>query len=203
MITDLFYSNTLVTRSHVIEPYVFTNENFSRVDEICRGYTQQLATGYEGRVLEFDALEYRNNRRAVITYGPETGWLFDELRRITVHINQQYFGYELTGFHECRYTVYDKPGQHYAFHQEQLVDTFDDTELLHRKLHLRLILSEPMGYVGADLQVAVDSQETPITIIQKKASVIAIPGFIQQRVTELESGEYRYLEWTVLGPKFK
>lgn len=134
----------------------------------------------------------------------ENGWIFDILEYVGNIINNEYFQFDLIGFDRFQYTVYDKVGSHYAYHQDMAFGASKSPELHSpRKLSFSLVLSDREDYTGGDFEIIVDNINAPVNIPQKKGSIIAFPSYMIHRVTPLTSGVRKSIVFWALGPKFK
>ena len=74
--------------------------------------------------------------------------IFDKLTKVAQRANRLY-GFDLLGFTEdMQFTMYDRPGAFYDWHQDGL-----EGEMAGRKLSLVVQLSDPDDYAGGELQL--------------------------------------------------
>mgnify|MGYP001817103082 FL=1 len=146
----------------------------------------------------------RRSRTAWISADESSNWIYDKLATVAGRANRTY-DFDLIGFTEpLQYTVYDRAGAFYTWHQDGL-----DGELAIRKLSLVVQLSDPEGYEGSDLEffgdddAAEDDAADWRTKLRRRGSVIAFPAFEYHRVTPLASGERHSLVCWVGGPRFR
>jgi PKHD-type hydroxylase len=147
-------------------------------------------------------------RRSQIAWlAPDEGatWVYDKLATLAARANRVY-GFELTGFVEdLQYTVYDRPGAFYTWHQDGL-----DGEVASRKLSLVVQLSGPRDYEGGELQfLDVVEDYSPAeqarwrSATRSRGTVVAFPAFEYHCVSPLVSGVRRSLVGWVAGPRFR
>lgn len=132
----------------------------------------------------------------------ENEWLFEKIWEITKKINRESFQYDLTGFEDVQYTVYEGESSRYDFHTDMATGKLSVEERLPRKLSFSLVLSDPETFEGGDFQFYFGGHE-PQTIIQKKGRLIVFPSFNVHRVTAMKSGVRKSLVWWVVGPKLR
>ena len=147
----------------------------------------------------------RRSRIAWLAPDDATTWVYDKLASLAAKANRVY-GFDLTGFAEdLQYTVYDRPGAFYTWHQDGL-----DGEVANRKLSLVVQLSDPGDYEGGDLDfLDVVEDYTPAELAlwrrgsRSRGAVVAFPAFEYHRVSPMISGTRRSLVCWVSGPRFR
>lgn len=138
-------------------------------------------------------------------YEPDTAWLYERIADLAVHANERY-GFDLVGFTEdLQYTVYDRPGSFYTWHQDGL-----DGPVAGRKLSIVIQLSPDDAYEDADLQfLDVVEDSTPAELrrwtarVRRQGTALVFPAFEYHRVTALRSGARRSLVCWIGGPPFR
>ena len=125
-----------------------------------------------------------------------TGWVFQRMAGIVNTMNDQFFGFDLDGFFQgFQFTKYTAPGQHYAWH----IDRGGGQGV--RKLSVSLLLSDPDGYEGGDLELKFGEEEQKAERVRGMATIF--PSWTLHRVTPVTKGtRYSLVAW-VSGPPFK
>jgi len=139
--------------------------------------------------------DYRESDVAFIHPDALTGWVFQRLTASVSQLNEQFFGFDLTGFGEgLQFTRYAAPGQHYKAHIDM---GFGHTI---RKLSLVVQLSDPADYEGGELEL--DNGE-PFPMERSRGRLVAFPSWTVHRVTPVTEGtRYSLVAW-ITGPAFR
>lgn len=188
--------------THLVLPGVFSGRQCDRIIEI------GLEHGVEAAGLEHEEAPDGAIRRAGTAWIPPTEdalWIYRKLAGVAGRANRRY-RFDLTGFEEdLQFTVYDRPGSFYTWHQDGL-----DGTVGHRKLSMVVQLSDPTDYSGAELelfQVSADSSPEDLArqdeLCAARGTVVVFPSFEYHRVRPLRSGRrYSLVSW-VSGPPFR
>lgn len=208
-----------------IHPKVFTAGQCDRIVQL------GLSLPCDAAGLEGDGGEstndstLRDSRTSWIPPDPENEWIFRKLATVAERANRQY-RFDLTGFDEdLQFTVYDRPGAFYTWHQDGL-----DGTVANRKLSLVVQLSDPGDYTGGQLELfATRGEPGPAELAaaetvevdlgdpsgygssgmdgadpaHARGSVLVFPSFEFHRVTPLRSGVRHSLVCWVSGPPFR
>jgi PKHD-type hydroxylase len=194
---------TLMTYSCVTWDNWFSEENLQEIEDYCKTQTINSATVVRGNDSTLLTGDFRKSNIGFIQSNAETKWIFDSLLQLTTHINNNYYGYDLSGFDHFQYTEYNGEGSKYDYHTDMLFGDQipPDISLLPRKLSFSLILSNPDEYTGGDFEIL--TGKTSDTITQPRGRVIAFPSFVLHRVASLTSGVRKSIVFWAVGPKFK
>lgn len=143
-----------------------------------------------------DGPEIRSSSVAFLYPNEHTDWIFRRLTGIADHINRQFFGFDLTGFHQgLQFTRYTAPGQHYQWHTDR------GFGIPIRKLSASLLLSDPETFQGGDLELG-DGPEAQ-AMERKRGRIIFFPAWVRHRVTPVTEGtRYSLVAW-IGGPPFR
>ncbi len=188
-----------------IHPATFTPKQCDRILTLGAGLEAAAAAieGTHGAHIEDH--EIRDSRTAWIQPTEENSWMFNRLSRLVERANRRY-QFDLTGFGEdLQFTMYDRPGSFYSWHQDGL-----DGDASTRKLSIVVQLSDPADYSGAELQffeVAEDYERDQLedftALTQQRGTAIVFPSFEYHRVLPLRSGSRSSLVAWVTGPPFR
>jgi PKHD-type hydroxylase len=193
---------TLMTYSHVTWDNWFSEENLQKIEDYCKTQTINSATIVRGNDSTFIEDTYRKSDIGFIHSNDETKWIFDSLLQLASHLNNNYYGYDLSGFDHFQYTEYNGEGSKYDYHTDMIFgDQVRPEQLLPRKLSFSLILSNPDEYTGGDFEIQTSKKSDSVT--QPRGRVIAFPSFVLHRVAPLTSGVRKSIVFWALGPKFK
>lgn len=141
-------------------------------------------------------------------------FLYDTLTPFLYSANEEAgWKYDLSWFENVQIARYEK-NQHYSWHTDGDSDHFavypeDDLDSKNfsgnvRKVSLVACLSN--GYVGGDLELALQRQDEPNEILYPKmecGDVIVFPSYVYHRSTEITEGTKYSLAMWALGPPFK
>lgn len=171
---------------------VFTPEELDAIIEIGKSVELDKASTYGG--LQSDKI--RNSFVQFLYPGEFTKWIFARLSGAITQMNDQYFGFDLTGMEQgLQFTRYTAPGEHYDWHVDRghLTPT--------RKLSLSVQLSDPADYKGGELQFKFGKQDT--TVGKQRGMVTFFPSYTLHRVKPVTKGtRYSLVAW-ISGPPFK
>jgi len=137
-----------------------------------------------------------SHRNCTVAWLNPEGWLADKLEDAVAHINQTFFGFELSGFAEAfQYTVY-REGGWYGWHMDKGENT-----VAPRKLSLTIQLSTPDEYDGGEFQINNGSEV--LQFPREQGRVYAFPSWVLHQVTPVSRGTRRALVIWTHGPAFK
>ncbi|CAN5532008.1 hypothetical protein BH10ACT3_BH10ACT3_06490 [soil metagenome] len=191
--------------SYELHHRVFTPKQCRRIIDF--GLAQPTAGGGLEGADGFEVVDptVRDSTTAWLAPDSDTDWIYSKLAKVAQKANERY-EFELTGFDEnLQFTVYDRPGAFYTWHQDGL-----DGPVAHRKLSMVLQLTDPEEYRGAELQffnVAEDYDDDMLDAFTeastRQGTVIVFPSLEYHRVLPLRSGvRYSLVSW-VSGPAFR
>lgn len=141
----------------------------------------------------------RNSNVAWLSLTNESQWIYDRMAYVARTLNGQFYKFDLYGFNEdMQYTMYDGTEQgHYNWHIDAGVSSASSP----RKFSMVLQLSDPLEYVGGDLQIK--TSDEPISVDKQKGLIAAFPSYILHRVTPVTQGVRKTLVVWVCGPSFR
>lgn len=178
-----------------IRPWATARDQITndQLDSIIR--IGQRSIRKQAQIFSGQHLETRDSKVGFLFPGEYTGWIFANLTQHLIAINQQFFGFELTGFEQgLQFTEYTAPGQHYDWHTDRGMN------IGIRKLSIVLQLSDPSDYEGGDLILQTGQEET---MPRDRGTMIVFPSWTLHKVTPVTAGtRYSLVAW-VSGPAFK
>lgn len=171
---------------------VFTPEELDAIIQIGESAEMTKATTYGSRQSD----KNRNSFVQFLYPGEFTNWVFARLASAITHMNDNYFGFDITGLEQgLQLTRYTAPGEHYDWH----VDRGHLKPV--RKLSLSIQLSDPADYEGGELQLKLGRKD--ITIDRQRGMATFFPSYTLHRVKPVKKGtRYSLVAW-VSGPPFK
>jgi PKHD-type hydroxylase len=129
-------------------------------------------------------------------YAEDIEFAFRRVTDVVLHINEQYFNFDLFGMAEgFQFTRYDAPVDHYSMHI--------DKTLNHqvRKLSLTIELSLPEEYEGGELMMQIDPE--PELITKERGKITVFPSYVLHGVRPVTKGtRYSLVAW-VTGKPFR
>lgn len=184
-------------------PFVTYREAFNN-DELTQliNHLDSLTTkrgevgGPEGTV---DDDKIRSSNIAWLGLNNDTQWIYDRMAYVARALNGQFYKFDLYGFNEdMQYTVYSGEEQnHYDWH----VDTSPSNNFSPRKFSMVLQLSDPLEYVGGDLQILTSVE--PVSVDKEKGLIAAFPSYVLHKVTPVTQGKRKTLVVWICGPSFR
>lgn len=126
----------------------------------------------------------------------EIDWVFQRLSSLVLHLNKNYFKFNLFGLNESlQFTHYYGKGACYKKHMDR---GYNQPV---RKLSVSIQLSEEDSYEGCDLLV--HNGEKPYVAKKEIGSATVFPSYTLHEVTKLQQGERFALVTWVTGESFK
>ena len=143
--------------------------------------------------------DYQKDRLSDIRFlfpDDTTIWMFQRVTEEIMDLNQQFFGFDVTGLAEgIQFTRYTAPGENYDWHVDA---TYQQAR---RKLSFSVLLSDPDEYQGGDFQVMLGRE--PATLPRERGTMLAFPSYVVHRVTPVTEGtRYSLVAW-ITGPAFR
>ena len=170
----------------------FTADECDRIIELAH-FDMTEATTFGG------VTDYRQSSVRFLYPSPATGWMFRRITGIVVAVNNQHFGFDLTGMIEgLQFTRYKPPAGHYDWHCDMAPDKAP------RKLSLTIQLSDPDGYTGGDLELAAGGGNSDVEVVgRERGRAFLFPSWMPHRVTPVTEGvRYSLVAW-ITGPLFR
>jgi len=125
----------------------------------------------------------------------QTLWYYANL------VNREKFNFDIRYLTEIQFTEYQgdktQPAK-YDYHQDVI---WNSNCAAHRKISIIIQLSDPLEYVGGDLEFELTSPQPSASELRKRGTVIVFPSFLTHRVTGVTSGtRYSLVSWIEGGP---
>jgi predicted 2-oxoglutarate/Fe(II)-dependent dioxygenase YbiX len=124
-------------------------------------------------------------------------WLYRRVGEIIERVNEQHFGYDLTGIETIQFAEYSV----------EMLGTYDTHRDIFpgrmiRKLSLSIQLSHATDYDGGDLELPMSHTDT-IVASRELGHGLVFPSFALHRVGAVMSGvRYSLVAW-IVGPQFR
>ncbi len=143
----------------------------------------------------------RSDIRFINHYDSEFEWVFDELWKMAIQANREFFGFNITNLDFLQVAEYrdDVQGEYKRHH-----DTFwiNDSPY-HRKISCVLQLTDPSTYEGGDLELYdLHSNYPNKKELREQGTAIFFPSFIPHAATPVTKGTRHSLAAWFEGPKF-
>jgi PKHD-type hydroxylase len=169
--------------------------------EECRSILA-MPGGFEpGRVQgEVVTKKFRDADVRGIPLSAETGWIFQRAALAAVRVNQQFWGFDLSGITTpSLQLVRYRKGQHHAWHRDGCDGPFST-----RKLSITVQICSPKDYTGGELQFFEREEPTRIPPAQlEQGTIIVFPSYLLHRVTPVATGTRHALVVWIDGPPYK
>ena len=139
----------------------------------------------------------RDHRRSKIKWMYEDLYseVFDKMWKMTLHVNEKYFGYHIDTLRFMQLTEYDESdrGEYKEHH-----DVFWMTEDKHRKLSVSLQLTDRSKYDGGELMIQTQNEQPQDYFDQ--GTVIWFPSFTPHWVNPVTRGKRNSVVCWFEGP---
>jgi PKHD-type hydroxylase len=120
------------------------------------------------------------------------------LYEVVNEINATEYGFDIYGFAQLQYTVYDESNQgHYDWHKD---DNIIGKGIMRRKLSVSVQLSDDDEYEGGNFEM--QGMDFPDNI-RKKGSILVFPSYELHRVTPVTKGTRKSLVAWFVGPLWR
>lgn len=142
-------------------------------------------------------VQYRKSDIAFFDPDDEsTKWIFRKVTDLVVHMNKEFWSYDLQYIETLQFTSYKDEDDFYGCHIDQSM-----TGVHNRKLSFSVQLSDPKDYQGAELVMYVEKK--PSVTNKQRGDAVFFPSYVLHEVTPLKSGtRYSLVGW-VCGPRFR
>jgi PKHD-type hydroxylase len=171
---------------------IFTPEECQKI--IDYAYFQEQ---YDGLIANDQLnIDIRENKISWINPNPDTNWIYEKISDGIMHINSNFFNFELNGIIEpMQFTEYNKVGSKYKAHVDSCWGG------IIRKLTICIQLSDPKDYEGGNLDIFTSAN--PTSLPKEQGTLIAFPSYTLHEVKSIVKGcRYSLVAW-VTGDKFK
>lgn len=198
------YEKLEITYPYCYNDDIFTSEELESIIAYCA--KQKLETGVVVSPDGAPAIESERRKSDIKFIHPDNNnyWIFDRLQKAIAHLNDRYYGFDLTGFDSFQYTEYNKEGSKYDFHMDTVMGAQKTSNLYGtRKLSMIIPLVDRSEYEGGDFELITGLPENAEVVDQIKGRMIVFPSFMLHRVTPIVSGVRKSLVVWCVGPKFK
>jgi PKHD-type hydroxylase len=146
--------------------------------------------------------EYRKSNVHFIHKGGQFDWLYDEMWKMAIESNDQWFGFHLSKLDYIQLAEYDSSylGEYKRHHD---VFWMNNDPKYHRKLTAVVQLSDPYDYEGGELELFNQQEKPNPHEIKTQGSVIFFPSFIEHQANQVTKGTRYSLACWFDGPKWR
>lgn len=147
-----------------------------------------------------------DSRRSKIRFIHANDWrftyLFDELWRMAISANNDFFNVHLSRLNFIQLAEYDSSYQgEYKEHHD--VFWLNNDPIYHRKLTCVIQLSDPNTYSGGDLEITEAGVKPEVEDIRQQGTAIFFPSLLRHKANPVLSGtRYSIAAWFE-GPKWR
>ena len=179
----------------------FSSQQCEEIITIIKQRPEQEATlGATGQTFN------NNHRRSKIRFvqpdDKELSWIFDDLWKMAVVVNDEWFGFHISKLGYIQIAEYsDTYRGEYKRHHDVFYINGDPT--YHRKLSCIIQLSDSSTYEGGNLEFYEVSENPKTEDIKSQGTAIFFPSFTQHAATQVTKGNrYSIAAWFD-GPKWR
>jgi PKHD-type hydroxylase len=147
--------------------------------------------------------EFRRSSLWFVNQGdPELGYLFDELWKLAIRANHDWFNIHISKIDYYQIAEYDSANQgEYKTHHD--IFYMNGDPYYHRKLSCVIQLSDPKSYEGGDLSFDQVTAYPNAEELREQGTVIFFPSFVRHAAAPVTSGKrYSVAAWFD-GPKWR
>ena len=187
--------------SAITYPWCFKHELFNRQEckkiiSYCSGLEKSEALINKPDKAQVDK-EVRISDISWVEYSDDSKWFYNKLAMAIDELNQTFYKFDLTGFHNLQFTEYDsKKSSKYDWHMDMFLGK--NVEPLTRKLSATLLLND--NFDDGQFEFFNHDNDQPKMLA---GSLIVFPSFMVHRVTPITKGIRNSLVCWCVGPKFK
>lgn len=199
-------SNTPDERSNITYSWSYWDDAFNEkelheIEKLC--LTKQVENAKViGTENVDETKKIRKSKVHFYSKNENTSWIFDRFNTAIMSINENFYNFNLNGYHDFQYTEYHASEEGmYDWHMDMLHG--QNTQNMTRKLSVVMCLSNPeKDFEGGEFQINVGNQNQPEKIFMKKGRIIFFPSYIIHRVKPVTQGIRKSIVIWVTGPKF-
>lgn len=181
----------------------FTEDQLQKLESYCENLDLEKAT-VVGKNDINSTPRVRKSKRAFLVPNHETRWIFDQFSTVISTLNNDFYQFDLIGFDQIQYTVYDKKGDNYNYHMDLILGR--ENMLLNRyhmrKLSVILFLQNKNEFEGGEFELY-GGEKNIFEIEQTRGRIVIFPSYIIHRVKPIKKGTRKSLVIWVEGPHFK
>lgn len=131
---------------------------------------------------------------------PSLQWVFDDLWKLVLVVNQKYFGFNINQLNFFQVAEYQAENQgEYKRHKDVFWLTKEPT---HRKISCVVQLSDPGDYDGGQLELYGCQIPFPTNKVLNRGTAIFFPSFIDHAALPIKRGIRKSLAAWFMGPKW-
>lgn len=169
-----------------------------KVHELAKKYEKVRAVTTGSKYGKDDSYQRRSDAHW-IAYDENSKWLYEKVSKAAKALNDEVFGFELTGGQPFQYTIYDSAEEgEYEWHNDTM-DCGDDNV---RKVSVVILLSDKTEFSGGSFLVAPHGGK-PKEILMKKGRMIVFPSWTPHCVTPVLEGVRISLVMWLYGKRFR
>jgi PKHD-type hydroxylase len=193
-----------ITHSHILWNNLFTNEELSNIQNLCeKEEFDKAKTVGKGE----DCEDHRRSKVKFFDRNENNFWIFDRFNTVIDSINNQFYDFELYGYRNFQYTIYDSSNNGmYDWHADTVLgNNLGGMEIgSTRKLSFVMLLSQPYEeFTGGEFQLNLGMEKDALTPTLNKGDIIVFPSFLIHRVKPVHLGIRKSIVIWVEGPKFR
>ena len=180
----------------------FTPEQCSKILEHGLKIPAQDAKLGVAGMSEYSDDAYRKSKiRFIQSDNPDFKWLFDELFKMGMQANKDWFNFHITNLSYIQLAEYDESYQgEYKKHHDVF---WVNNDSYHRKLTCVIQLTDPNEYVGGDLELFELAEYPNKDELRQQGTAIFFPSFIPHQAHTVTKGKRYSIAVWFEGDKWK
>lgn len=161
---------------------------------------QDAKLGFDGNTA------LNNHRKSKVRFiqkdDPNFQWLFDEMWKMAIEANDNWFGFHISKITYIQLAEYDES---YEGHYDKHHDVFwmNNDPYYHRKLTAVVQLTDPSTYEGGNLELCNPQQSPDPQEIRTQGTAFFFPSFLEHQATAVTKGTRYSLACWFDGPKWR
>ena len=170
------------------------------INEVLKLPGQKAALGVNG---EGENNDYRkSNIHFIKREHTQFAWLFDEMWKMAIECNHDWFGFHLTKLDFMQLAEYDAAYEgEYKKHHD--VFWLNDDPYYHRKLTAVIQLTDPSTYEGGNLVMCPPVSQPDTNEVRTQGTTFFFPSFLEHEATTVTKGTRYSLACWFDGPKWR
>ena len=184
----------------MIGEWCFYNNRFSKeqcdwiLTEGMKIPSQQASLGVNNMNVGINTDYRRSTVRFITKEHTQFNWLFDEMWKMAIEANDQWFGFHLSRLDFIQLAEYDAEyeGEYKRHHDVFWINNTN----YHRKLTAVVQLTDPSEYEGGNLVLFNQNQPLDPNQIKNQGSAVFFPSFIEHQAEKVTKGKrYSLAVW--------
>ena len=180
----------------------FTKSQCDRMVEIIQKRPHKDAQIGVNGTITADSSFRKSKIRFVNKGDAELGYMFDELWKIAIVANNDWFNFHISKLDYLQFAEYESANRgEYKTHHD--VFYMNNDPVYHRKLSCIVQLSDPKTYKGGDLELMEVDANPDKEEMRQQGTVIFFPSFVRHAALPVTEGKRHSIAAWFDGPKWR